>query len=140
MFSHLSTPTSASIASIQHNQSYHSHHSNQNLTHDISKVVDYIKYIKKSLDALYKDLIQVITSEEFEMLSFSAREKKDNSINLSMSKPTSSINSSMSKPTAKELLIIESIPDKFVKLEKKVNDIILNIQEYIWYLEEKYHI
>ena len=110
------------------------------MTHDISKVVDYIKYIKKSLDALYKDLIQVITSEEFEMLSFSAREKKDYSINSSMSKPTSSINSSMNKPTAKELLIIESIPDKFVKLEKKVNDIILNIQEYIWYLEEKYHI
>ena len=84
--------------------------------------------MKKSLDVLYKDLIQVITSEEFEVLNHSAREKKDSSINLSIH-----------KPTAKELLITETIPDKCVKLEKKVNDTILNIQEYIWYLEEKYY-
>jgi len=94
-------------------------------TPNIGKIINFIREIKKYVEGLYKDLIEVITSEEFESLvtSQSTREKDLN----------------VSKSTAKDSIIVpNNIPEKFLKLEKKVNDTLSHVQDYIWYLEEKY--
>jgi len=100
--------------------------SSTNAVQQIAKTVDYLNQTKKFMEGLYKDLIEIITSEEFEVLH--AKEKEKENVN----------GQNNIKTSAKDAIIVhDSIPQKFVKLEKKVNDTISNLQEYIWYLEEK---